>query len=67
MAKRTHIILDLDSAKVLRSSLKERKRTLKDMLIALDEREPSSVHVYVENQIQTVRDLLKQLEDIDEK
>lgn len=66
MSNRTHIIIDLDSAKVLRSSLEDRKRTLKDMLIALDEREPSTVHEYVENQIQIVRNLLKQLDDIDE-
>lgn len=66
MSNRTHIIIDLDSAKVLRSSLEDRKRTLKDMLIALDEREPSTVHEYVESQIQTVRNLLKQLDDIDE-
>jgi len=56
------IVLNDESASIVKVSLEHRKRALKDLLISLSEREPSDADEYLKKQIDIVRGLLNQLD-----
>ena len=56
------IVLNDESANIVKVALEHRKSALKDILISLSERERAYANEYLEKQIDIVRGLLNQLD-----